>query len=151
MQCNQSLADFASGSIPLDGSFDDEKLDHIAFDSQRVLLVTAHRRENHGAALRSICRALKTLVNGFDDLEIVYPVHLNPNVDATVRGELGNTDRIHLVDPVSYRDLLRLMNRCYLILTDSGGIQEEAPSFNKPVLVLGDVTERPEIVEAKAG
>lgn len=138
-------------SIPLEGRFDDPQLEKIDFRTRRLLLVTAHRRENHGAPLLSICQALKMLAENTDDLEIVYPVHPNPNVGPIVRNELGSTRGIHLVDPVSYTDLLRLMQRCYLILTDSGGIQEEAPSFHKPVLVLREVTERPEVIEAKAG
>jgi len=136
---------------PLAGDFDDRRLGCVDFDHNRVLLVTAHRRENHGSPLRSICRAVKTLVSSFEKVEIVYPVHLNPKVSKVVRDELGDIERIHLVDPVTYTDLLRLMNRCYLILTDSGGIQEEAPSFHKPVLVLREVTERPEVIETGAG
>lgn len=138
-------------SIPPAKTFDDPKLANIDYDRMRVLLVTAHRRENHGPPLRSICTALKQLVNKFDNVEIVFPVHLNPNVRAVVHEELGDTARIHLIEPTSYRDLLGLMGRCYLIVTDSGGIQEEAVSFHKPVLVLRDVTERPEVVEAGAG
>ena len=138
-------------SIPLGCGFEDQRLAGIDFDRKRVLLVTAHRRENHGMPLRSICWALRMLAEDFDDVEIVYPVHLNPNVSSVVREELGRVNGIHLVDPVSYRDLLSLMSRCYLILTDSGGIQEEAPSFNKPVLVLRDTTERPEVIEVGAG
>jgi UDP-N-acetylglucosamine 2-epimerase (non-hydrolysing) len=138
-------------SIPLDGEFEDSRLSSIDFDRKRVLLVTAHRRENHGEPLRNICWALKELERDFDDVEIVYPVHLNPNVSSIVRSELGDVPGMHLVDPVSYNDLLRLMSRCHLILTDSGGIQEEAPSFNKPVLVLRETTERPEVIEVGAG
>lgn len=141
----------ALNSMALDGEFDACGLAGINPNDRRLLLVTAHRRENHGQPLRSICQALKTLTNSFEDIEIVYPVHMNPSVSTLVREEIGNTDRIHLIDPVSYGDMLRLMKRCYLILTDSGGIQEEAPSFHKPVLVLREVTERPEIVEANAG
>ena len=138
-------------SIPLDGEFEDSRLSSIDFDRKRVLLVTAHRRENHGEPLRNICWALKELARDFDDVEIVYPVHLNPNVRSMVRSELCDVPGMHLVDPVSYNDLLRLMSRCHLILTDSGGIQEEAPSFNKPVLVLRETTERPEVIEVGAG
>jgi UDP-N-acetylglucosamine 2-epimerase (non-hydrolysing) len=137
-------------SMRLDGSFKNKELEAIPFERHRVLLVTAHRRENHGAPLRSICEALKTLVAEVQDVEVVYPVHLNPHVNRPVRELLGGTPRVRLTDPVSYGDLLRLMKRCYLILTDSGGIQEEAPSFHKPVLVLREVTERPEAVEAGA-
>jgi len=138
-------------SIPLEGCFDDERLEQIDFNHQRILLVTAHRRENHGERLRSICRALRTLADSFDDVEVIYPVHLNPNVRAVVRDELSDVPRVHLVEPVTYSDLLRLMKNCYLILTDSGGIQEEAPSFHKPVLVLRELTERPEIIDSGAG
>lgn len=140
----------ALNSISLGETFDDQALAMLKPDG-RMLLVTAHRRENHGQPLRSICQALKTLAHTFEDIEIVYPVHLNPRVSEVVGDELGGIDRIHLVDPVTYPDLLRLMKRCYLILTDSGGIQEEAPSFHKPVLVLREVTERPELIEANAG
>jgi UDP-N-acetylglucosamine 2-epimerase (non-hydrolysing) len=138
-------------SITIGEVFDDQRLSCLEGSARRLLLVTAHRRENHGTPLRSICEALQTLIARFDDVEIVYPVHLNPMVDQVVREELGRVERIHLVHPVSYPDLLRLMKRCYLILTDSGGIQEEAPSFGKPVLVLREVTERPELLEANAG
>lgn len=138
-------------SIPLEGEFEDPKLNMIDFKSKRVVLVTAHRRENHGGPLRSICEALRTLVASVADLQIVYPVHLNPNVTSVVGELLGTLPGVHLVEPVSYRDLLRLMDRCYLILSDSGGIQEEAPSFHKPVLVLRETTERPEVIEAGAG
>jgi len=138
-------------SVRLEADFDDPRLGSLNQNGNRVLLVTAHRRENHGRPLRLICRALKTLTRNFADIEIVYPVHLNPSVGSVVREELGGESRIHLVDPVSYRDILRLMGRCYLIMTDSGGIQEEAPSFRKPVLVLREVTERPELIEANAG
>ena len=138
-------------SVTLDEAFDDQRLNCVGEERGRLLLVTAHRRESHGGPLRSICDALSALVAKFHDVEIVYPVHLNPNVQRLVHEKLGHVERIHLVSPVSYPDLLRLMKRCYLILTDSGGIQEEAPSFGKPVLVLRDVTERPELIEVNAG
>ena len=138
-------------SVPLEGPFDDARLSRVDLEHRRIILATAHRRENHGERLRSICRAMKEIVGKFDDAEVIYPVHLNPNVGGPVREELGGVAGITLVDPVSYRDLLKLMERCYLILTDSGGIQEEAPSFHKPVLVLRELTERPEVVEAGAG
>lgn len=141
----------ALSSMPLDEQFESPELARLPRNASRLLLVTAHRRENHGEPLRSICNALKDLVTRFRDVEVVYPVHLNPKVQKVVREELTRVERIHLVDPVCYRDLLRLMKRSYLILSDSGGIQEEAPSFRKPVLVLREVTERPEIIEANAG
>jgi UDP-N-acetylglucosamine 2-epimerase (non-hydrolysing) len=138
-------------AIPLEGEFENEKLNRLDFDGKRLLLVTAHRRENHGEPLRSICRGLRMIVERFDDVEIVYPVHPNPNVMSVADEELARVNRVHLVEPASYGDLLKLMDRCHLILTDSGGMQEEAPSLHKPVLVLRKVTERPEVVEAGAG
>jgi len=137
--------------IPLDGRYDDQCLNELYLNGNRLVLVTAHRRENHGAPLKSICQALKILTSQFNDVEIVYPVHSNPNVSSLAYRELGGCPRIHLINPVSYRDLLKLMDRCYMILTDSGGIQEEAPPFGKPVLILRDVTERPEVIETGAG
>jgi UDP-N-acetylglucosamine 2-epimerase len=114
----------------------------------RVLLVTSHRRESFGEGLASICRALVRIVERHADVTAVYPVHLNPNVDRPVREALGHHPRIVLLPPVGYVELAALLERSYLVLTDSGGIQEEAPSFAKPVLVLREVTERPEGVAA---
>jgi UDP-N-acetylglucosamine 2-epimerase len=114
----------------------------------RVLLVTSHRRESFGAGLAAICRALVRIADRHPDVTIVYPVHLNPNVDRPVRAALGGHPRIALLPPVGYVDLAALLERAYLVLTDSGGIQEEAPSYRKPVLVLREVTERPEGVAA---
>lgn len=143
-------------ATPHDGAFEDPRLDGALDGSDgaaaaRTLLVTAHRRENHGPRLYAICGALRTLVRRFRDVRVIFPVHLNPNVDRVVRQELGGVPRVHLVEPVSYGDLLRLMRRCFLILSDSGGIQEEAPSMHRPVLILREVTERPEVVECGAG
>lgn len=115
---------------------------------QRLLLVTAHRRENWGQPLRRICHALRALARRFPEVVIVFSVHLNPNVQNIIRQELRDTSRIHLLEPVAYPAFVHLMARSHLILTDSGGIQEEAPSLGKPVLVLREVTERPEGVEA---
>ncbi len=113
-------------------------------DGSRYVLVTSHRRESWGADQENMCLALKDLVAKFPDLRVVYPVHLNPNVRATVDKLLQGADRIHLTEPLDYLTFVSLLRRCYLVLTDSGGIQEEAPSFRKPVLVLRKVTERPE-------
>ena len=115
---------------------------------RRIVLVTAHRRESFGAGFISICHALRQIVDARDDVHIVYPVHLNPNVRDPVHQLLGGHPRISLIPPLDYVSLIQLMRRCTLILTDSGGIQEEAPSLGKPVLVLRDATERPEAVEA---
>ena len=114
----------------------------------RLILVTAHRRESFGKPLKNICYALKKIVKGDKSTTIVYPLHPNPNVQNTVRKILENTERIHLLPPLDYLHFVYLMKRSYLILTDSGGIQEEAPSLGKPILVMRDKTERPEGKEA---
>jgi UDP-N-acetylglucosamine 2-epimerase (non-hydrolysing) len=116
-------------------------------DSRRLILVTAHRRESFGQGIENICRALRELVDRYQDVEIVYPVHLNPHVHGPVRRMLDGVERVHLLKPLEYLSLLKLMDQAYLILTDSGGIQEEAPTLGKPVLVLREVTERPEGVQ----
>lgn len=119
-------------------------------DSRKLILVTAHRRENFGKPLENICRALKEIVRRNADVDIIYPVHMNPNVRKTVGRMLVNQDRINLTPPLKYDEFINLLNRSYLVLTDSGGVQEEAPVFGKPVLVLRGQTERPEGVEAGA-
>jgi UDP-N-acetylglucosamine 2-epimerase (non-hydrolysing) len=115
---------------------------------RRIVLVTAHRRESFGAGILAICQAIERLVREVDDIQIVYPVHLNPNVRDPVREHLSGRERISLLPPLDYMSLIQLMRASTLILTDSGGIQEEAPTLGRPVLVLRDVTERPEAVEA---
>ena len=107
-----------------------------------------HRRENFGRGFEEICKALLDISNLHSDVEIVYPVHLNPNVREPVSRILSNVNNIHLIDPMDYICFIKLMDLSYLVLTDSGGIQEEAPSLGKPVLVMRDTTERPEAVEA---
>jgi len=114
----------------------------------RLVLVTTHRRESFGDPLRAICAAIADLVARFPDIEVVVPVHPNPHVKDTVEAMLCDTPRVRLIPPVDYVEFVHLMARAYLILTDSGGVQEEAPSLGKPVLVLRDTTERPEGVEA---
>jgi UDP-N-acetylglucosamine 2-epimerase (non-hydrolysing) len=116
--------------------------------SKRIVLVTGHRRESFGKPFEDICYALKELADRHENIEIVYPVHLNPNVREPVRRILKNGKRIHLLDPLHYPQMIWLMNRAYMVVTDSGGIQEEAPSLGKPVLVMRDVTERIEGIEA---
>tara|TARA_R110002072_G_scaffold22615_1_gene79405 strand:+ start:239809 stop:240942 length:1134 start_codon:yes stop_codon:yes gene_type:complete len=115
--------------------------------SKRIILVTGHRRENHGEGLENICRALQNIASENTDTQIVYPVHLNPKVKGPVHEILSEVNNIHLVDPLAYAAFIWLMEKSYLIITDSGGIQEEAPSLGKPVLVTRDTTERPEAVE----
>jgi UDP-N-acetylglucosamine 2-epimerase (non-hydrolysing) len=114
---------------------------------KKIIVVTVHRRENHGAPLKEICRALRDLTAMYPDIVIVYPVHLNPNVSQAVHQMLENCPGVYLIPPIPYEDQVNLMARCYLLLTDSGGLQEEAPSLGKPVLVLRKTTERPEAVE----
>jgi UDP-N-acetylglucosamine 2-epimerase (non-hydrolysing) len=113
-------------------------------DGSRLILVTSHRRESWGTELENICNSILELVETYPQIRVVYPVHLNPNVSTTVRALLGRRERIHLVPPVDYLQFLSLLRRCYIVLTDSGGVQEEAPIFHKPVLVLRKITERPE-------
>lgn len=115
---------------------------------KRIILVTGHRRESFGGGFERICEALRVLAARFPDVNIVYPMHLNPNVREPVQRLLGNAPNIHLIEPLDYLPFIGLMNRSYLIITDSGGIQEEAPSLGKPVLVMRDTTERPEAVDA---
>lgn len=124
-------------------------LDHplpagVPDDGSRIILITSHRRESWGMELENICGAIGDLVRNFPDVRVIYPVHLNPNVRNTVLARLNNMERVHLIPPVDYFEFLSLLRRCYLVLTDSGGVQEEAPTFHKPVLVLRKVTERPE-------
>jgi UDP-N-acetylglucosamine 2-epimerase (non-hydrolysing) len=130
----------------------DDRADHPALAEipagRRIVLVTAHRRESFGPGMIAICRALRRLADEVRDVQIVYPVHLNPNVRDPVYAELSAHPRISLIPPLDYASLIHLMRRSTLILTDSGGIQEEAPSLGKPVLVLRAATERPEAVEA---
>jgi len=119
-----------------------------ALRGRRLVLVTAHRRESFGRALEEVCRALRDLARSVPDLCIVYPVHLNPQVDGPVRRLLGDEPRVVLLEPVGYLEFVALLERCHLVLTDSGGVQEEAPTFGKPLLVMREVTERPEGIAA---
>lgn len=119
-----------------------------ALEGKRLVLVTSHRRESFGQGLENICAALLETVRRYSDVVIVYPVHLNPNVREPVRRLLSAEPRIHLLEPLGYQPLVYLMQRSYCIFTDSGGIQEEAPTLGKPVLIMRDTTERPEVIEA---
>ncbi len=129
-------------------TFSDELLSGIDYEKKRVILVTTHRRENLGEPMRHVYQALKDITAQFNDVEIVFPVHKNPKVREVVNSELGGLERVHLIDPLDYQPFANLLARSYLVLTDSGGIQEEAPALGKPVLVLRDTTERPEAIEA---
>jgi UDP-N-acetylglucosamine 2-epimerase (non-hydrolysing) len=117
-------------------------------EGRRIVLVTGHRRENFGGGFERICMALADVAKAFPDVDVVYPVHLNPNVREPVNRLLQGINNVHLIEPLDYLPFVYLMSRAYLILTDSGGIQEEAPSLGKPVLVMRDTTERPEAVAA---
>ena len=140
-----ALLDVSKRPFELAGS----PLEGIPFDSKRIVLVTAHRRESFGSPFESICKGLAELAEKYvDGIELVYPVHRNPNVRAVVNRHLSNLPNVRLLDPLDYQPLVQLMKRSYLVLTDSGGLQEEAPSLGKPVLVLRKVTERQEGVEA---
>lgn len=143
-----TVIDAMKTTVSTDYVFRDETLQKLDFENKRVILVTAHRRENLGEPLKNICTAILNTVNAFPDTEVVYPVHLNPLVRNVAFDILGNHPRIHLIDPLDVSELHNLMSRCYLVMTDSGGLQEEAPSLGKPVLVLRNETERPEAVTA---
>ena len=120
---------------------------NLDFD-RKIILVTGHRRENFGAGFINICEALKCLAAKNPDIDIVYPVHLNPNVQEPVKNILSDIKNVHLISPLEYDEFVYLMSKSYFIITDSGGIQEEAPSLGKPVLVMRNTTERPEVVES---
>jgi UDP-N-acetylglucosamine 2-epimerase (non-hydrolysing) len=138
----KKLLDDKALGLTLDSQFD--YLDQ----NKKIILVTGHRRESFGDGFESICKALLEIVKNHDDVQVVYPVHLNPKVQEPVNRLLGGRKNIHLIDPQQYLPFVYLMNRSYLILTDSGGIQEEAPSLGKPVLVMRETTERPEAVSS---
>lgn len=143
-----TVIDALKTTVHSDYKFENDTLNELDFENKRIIVVTAHRRENLGKPLENICTALKEIVTSYDDVELVYPVHLNPAVRETVFGILGDTDRVHLIDPVNVDELHNLMAKCFMVMTDSGGIQEEAPALAKPVLVLRKETERPEAVAA---
>ncbi len=128
--------------------FHNEDIQKIDFDSYRTILMTAHRRENYGEPMRNIMFAVRDIVESHPDVQIIYPVHMSPVVRETVYEILGDVPRVHLIDPIDVDDMHNLMARAHFILTDSGGLQEEAPSLGKPVLVMRCETERPEAVEA---
>ena len=146
--CGNTVVDAIHLTVRPDYVFHDEQLKTLDFEHSRVVLVTAHRRENYGEAMENICRAIGRLSDRYPDVHFVYPVHLSPYVQETAQKFLGDRERVHLIHPLAADEMHNLMSRCYLIMTDSGGLQEEAPSLGKPVLVLRRETERPEAVEA---
>jgi UDP-N-acetylglucosamine 2-epimerase (non-hydrolysing) len=139
-----TVVDALRGLSALPHSWENTPLAGIPEDKSRLVLVTSHRRESFGPDQQNMCMALKDLVDRHSDIRVIYPVHLNPNVQETVKRLLGGVDRIHLTEPLDYITFVSLLRRCFMVLTDSGGVQEEAPTFSKPVLVLRKVTERPE-------
>ncbi|WES36561.1 UDP-N-acetylglucosamine 2-epimerase (non-hydrolyzing) [Ruminiclostridium papyrosolvens DSM 2782] len=143
-----TVNDALKTTVKEDYTFQCEELRGIDFKNKRIIAVTAHRRENLGEPLHNICRALSSIVDKYDDVELVYTVHLNPVVQETAKEILGGKERVHLIPPLDVQDMHNLMARSYMIMTDSGGIQEEAPTLGKPVLVLRKETERPEAVKA---
>jgi len=160
---NENISDttiLVTGNTVIDALFDSSErvkdLDNSEINSlkelvdpaKKMVLVTGHRRENHGQGFINICEALKEIAESNPDVQIVYPVHLNPNVKKPVYQILTGVDNVKLIDPLAYPAFVWLMNHAYLIITDSGGVQEEAPSLGKPVLVMRDTTERPEAVDA---
>lgn len=143
-----TVIDALRSTVREDYVFQNEALSNMPWDAKKVIVMTAHRRENLGEPLLNICRAVRRIIEEFTDVEVVYPVHMNPAVRETVFEILGDLDRVKLIDPVNADELHNAINRSYLVLTDSGGLQEEAPSLGKPVLVLRNETERPEAVDA---
>ncbi|WP_239023427.1 non-hydrolyzing UDP-N-acetylglucosamine 2-epimerase [Muricauda aurantiaca] len=141
---------FSVDKVSSQGFYDGqiEELKQVLDNKKKTILVTGHRRENHGQGFIDICEALNELAIVHSDVQIIYPVHLNPNVQKPVYDILGNIENINLIEPLSYPAFVWLMNKSYMIITDSGGVQEEAPSLGKPVLVMRKTTERPEAVVA---
>jgi len=144
----ESASVFVTGNTVIDALFDISKKLRIEPLKRKMILVTGHRRENFGKNFEEIFLALKTIAINNPEIQIVYPVHLNPNVKKPVNEILYNIENIQLIDPVDYLEFVKLMNQSYIIITDSGGVQEEAPSIGKPVLVIRNDTERPEGVKA---
>ncbi len=131
-----------------DYKFNDDLLDKIDYKEKKVLLLTCHRRENWGKPMENIFNAVKDIVLNNNDVEVVFPMHLNPRIRELAYKIFNNVDRIHLIEPLDYEPFVNLINKCHIIMTDSGGIQEEAPALGKPVIVLRTETERPEAVKA---
>lgn len=143
-----TVIDALKTTVEEEYTFTVDLLNNVDYKNKKVITMTAHRRENLGEPLENICRAVARIVEEFEDVEVVYAVHRNPAVVETATRILGKYDRVHLIEPLDMKDMHNLMKRSYLVLTDSGGLQEEVPSLGKPVLVLRNVTERPEGVEA---
>lgn len=143
-----TVIDAMKTTVREDYRFSTEILNELDFENRRVIVLTCHRRENYGKPMHDILSAVRKLVETHPEVEVVYPVHLSPIVRECAKEELGGVDRVHLIDPVDVEEMHNLMARCYFVMTDSGGLQEEAPAMGKPVLVLRKETERPEAVAA---
>lgn len=143
-----TVIDALQTTVRSDYHFEDADFNKVFASGHRLILMTTHRRENLGEPMRHVYRALKSVLETHADVEAIFPVHKNPRVREIVNQELGHLDRVHLIEPMEYEPFANLMARVDIVLTDSGGIQEEAPALGKPVLVLRDTTERPEAVEA---
>lgn len=143
-----TVIDAMKTTVRKDFRFSTELLNRLDFEGKRVIALTCHRRENYGKPMEDIFRAVRQIVESHPDVEVVYPVHLSPAVRDCAQRELGGAARIHLIEPVDVEEMHNLIARCHLVMTDSGGLQEEAPALGKPVLVLRRETERPEAVEA---
>ncbi|MGL5244758.1 MAG: non-hydrolyzing UDP-N-acetylglucosamine 2-epimerase [Sarcina sp.] len=143
-----TVIDAMEHTVQNDYVFETEELNNIDFENKKVIMITAHRRENWGEGIDNICDSLAQIVDENEDVELVYLVHLNPVVKDVVYGKLEGKERVHLLPPLDTKETHNLMNKCFMVMTDSGGLQEEAPHLGKPVLVLRDVTERPEAVAA---
>lgn len=143
-----TVIDALETTVKDDYEFADETLKNLDFKNRRVILVTAHRRENLGEPLEHICSALREIALEYKDVDIVYPMHMNPAVREVAKKYLSDLENVYLIEPLDVQELHNTMKRCYMVMTDSGGLQEEAPALGKPVLVLRTETERPEAVEA---
>ncbi|MBO4940826.1 MAG: UDP-N-acetylglucosamine 2-epimerase (non-hydrolyzing) [Clostridia bacterium] len=143
-----TVIDALKTTVRSDYEFKDDTLASMNWNTKKVIVMTAHRRENLGKPLENICNAVKRLVEEFEDIEVVYPVHMNPAVREVANKILGGLDRVKLIEPVNADELHNAISRGYMVMTDSGGLQEEAPSLGKPVLVMRNETERPEAVDA---
>ena len=143
-----TVIDALKTTVRPDYVFDTEELNRLPYGGKKILLVTCHRRENYGQPMEDIMSALAHIARTHEDVELVYPVHLSPVVQECARKHLGDIPNVHLIAPLAADEMHNLMARCYLVLTDSGGLQEEAPALGKPVLVLRRETERPEAVQA---
>ncbi|MCF2676464.1 MAG: UDP-N-acetylglucosamine 2-epimerase (non-hydrolyzing) [Flintibacter sp.] len=143
-----TVIDALQTTVVKDFTFAEDILNNLDYENRKVILVTCHRRENYGQPMTNIMTALRRIADAFPEVELVYPVHLSPVVQEAAHKYLDNHPRIHLIAPLAVDEMHNLMARCHLVMTDSGGLQEEAPALGKPVLVLRKETERPEAVEA---